>query len=1050
MSRYRDVDPKPDFPAVERRILEKWRETRAFEKRVEMNRGREPFRFMDGPITANNPMGVHHAWGRTYKDIFQRHRAMLGYDQRYQNGFDCQGLWVEVEVEKDLGLNSKRDILQFGLDKFAEACRERIIEYSAIQTEQSRRLGQWMHWDDSYYTYTDANIEAIWHFLATCEKKGWLYKGHRSMPWCVRCGTSLSQHELIDSYKEMTHTSVFVKFPLDGRENESFLVWTTTPWTLLANVAVAIHPELTYAKVRLEPSGEIVYLSKGTLHVVQGKKEVLADVPGETLIGLRYRTPFHDLPAQKGVEHVSIPWDAVGETEGTGIVHIAPGCGAEDFELGKRDGLALIAPIDEEGRYLDGFGAYTGRAIGTLAEEIAADLKARGALLRKEKYAHRYPCCWRCKEELAFRIVDEWFIACGEIRASMIREARKVNWMPDYMLKRMEDWLNNMGDWCISRKRFWGLPLPIYVDEDGNRTVVGSRAELNRLAVKGDVDGLKELHRPWIDQIEIRSPKSGKVAKRVLEVGDCWLDAGIVPFSTLRYFDDRAHWQKWFPSDFICEMREQIRLWFYAQLFMSVTLEDRTPYRSVLVYEKVQDESGRDMHKSLGNAIWFDDAVEKMGADVMRWMYAGQNVQTNLRFGYGPADDARAKLLTLWNVYSFFVLYANADQADVAGKDLSKLSLSTLDRWILARLDALVAVANDALLRYDAAALVKEAEAFFDDLSNWYVRRSRRRFWREEKDADKDAAYATLFHVLLTTLRALAPVIPFFTEEVYANLRSALGPEAPESIHLFDYPKPDPAWKNVALLEETASVLRVVNLGHSARNAANIKVRQPVAKVIVKARDAADRAAVEKNHETILEELNAKRLEFVEDASKLVEIAVKPNLKTLGPRHGKLLGEIRKALAALEPVATAALVREGKSLEIAVAGEPIELGPEDVLVDEKRREGLACGAERGTVVAIDTTLTDDLLDEGLARDFVRNVQNLRKEAGYKIDDRIAIAYSIADGRLGAALTRFRDYVMRETLAVALTAEGTGGDDIARECELGDAKCTIALKRAKRP
>lgn len=1048
MSRFHDVEPKPDFPALERRILEFWKESRAFEKRVEMNRGKEPFRFMDGPITANNPMGVHHAWGRTYKDVFQRHRAMLGYDGRYQNGFDCQGLWVEVEVEKDLGLNSKRDIVSYGLDKFAVACKERIRKYSAIQTEQSRRLGQWMHWDDSYYTYTDANIEAIWHFLKKCDEKGWLYKGHRSMPWCVRCGTSLSQHELIDSYKDIAHTAVFVKFPIVSRPKENFLVWTTTPWTLLANVGAAIHPELTYALVKPEGSEDLLWLSKGTLNAVQGKKEIVSEAKGETLLGLEYRTPFEDLPAQKGVVHKSIPWDMVGETEGTGIVHIAPGCGAEDFELGKKLGLALIAPIDEEGRYFEGFGAYSGKAIGGLAEEISADLKARGRLQRKEKYTHRYPCCWRCKEELAFRIVDEWFIACGEIRESMIREARKVNWMPDYMLKRMEDWLLNMGDWCISRKRFWGLPLPIYVDPDGERTVVGSRAELAKLAVKGDVAALPELHRPWIDEIEIRSPKSGKTAKRVVEVGDCWLDAGIVPFSTLRYFDDNAYWERWFPSDFICEMREQIRLWFYAQLFMSVTLENRAPYLNVLVYEKVQDQAGKDMHKSLGNAIWFDDAVEKMGADVMRWMYSGQNVQTNLRFGYGPADEVRAKLLTLWNVYSFFVLYANLDGADPAGKPLAQHALSTLDRWILARLQSLVATANESLLRYDAAAVVKEAEGFFDDLSNWYLRRSRKRFWREEKDADKAAAYATLYHVLLTACRALAPVIPFFTEELYRNLKAALPAGAPESIHHFDYPKPDPAFADRALVEETASVLRVVNLGHSARNAANIKVRQPIARVFVKARHAAEKASIEKEKDTILDELNAKAIEYVDDVTKLVEISVKPNLKTLGPKHGKLLNDIRKALTALDPVATASTVREGKRLSLAVAGETLDLAPEDVLVDEKRREGQECAAERGTVVGIDTALTEALLDEGLARDFVRNVQSLRKDAGFKVSDRIAIAHGSADPRLVRAIERFREHVMRETLADELSAGGSGSADVEKSCEVGDITCTISLRRRR--
>lgn len=1017
---FKEVKSGLNFPEMEHRVLDFWKENDTFEKLRKKNSGHECWSFIDGPITANNPMGVHHAWGRTYKDIFQRFKAMQGFEQRYQNGFDCQGLWVEVEVEKELGLNSKRDIMEYGLDKFARKCRERVEKFSKIQTEQSIRLGQWMDWDHSYYTMTDTNIEYIWHFLKTCCDNGRLYKGQRAMPWCARCGTSLSQHELIDSYRDMKHKSVFIKLPIVDRAQEHILVWTTTPWTLTANTALAVHPGLDYAKVK--QGDDILYLSSGTLERLKPGYEVLGTVKGRELVGLKYQGPFYDLPSQKGIDTRVVAWEDVGEEEGTGVVHIAPGCGEEDFNLSKEYGLTALVPIDEDGYYYNDYGWLAGKHVNEVAAPIFEDLEKKGMLYKTEEYEHRYPVCWRCQAELVFRLVDEWFIACESLREPMKREARKVHWIPDYAGKRMEDWLNNMGDWCISRKRFWGLPLPFYQCACGHLTVIGSRKELEEMAISG-LEELEELHRPWIDKVVVRCRDCGGAAERITEVGDCWLDAGIVPFSTMGYLDeDNSYWKKWFPADFVTEMREQIRLWFYSQLFMSVTLEDRAPYKSVMVYEKVHDEKGRPMHKSHGNAIWFDEAVEKMGADVMRWIYAGSNIQTNLNFGYGKGEDVVRNLLTLWNVYSFFVTYALVDEWKPSGERVSPAS--ELDRWILSRLHSLVEHVTEALESYDAARVTHLADTFVDDLSNWYVRLSRRRFWKSQADEDKQSAYSTLYEVLVTLSRLLAPVLPFMAEEIYRNLVCSVSPEAPESVHLCDWPSEEHSLIDKRLEEETDAVMKVVRLGRSARNIAGMKVRQPLAGITVKPAGKMEQEAIVRNEKLVLDELNIKSISFTDDVSGLVSHALKPNFALLGPKLGKLMPKVREALGQADQGALAKKILAGESVEITVDGQSVTLEPGEVEIETITPENISCVEEAGSVVAVDTALTDELIDEGLVRDLVRQIQNLRKESNFNVDDRISIEYA-AEGRLAEAIPAFSDYIRQETLADSLSPSGDG-------------------------
>ena len=846
------------------------------------------------------------------------------------------------------------------------------------------------------------------------------------MPWCARCGTSLSQHELIDSYRDMVHKSIFAKLPLTDRPGEFMMVWTTTPWTLTANVALAVHPDLDYAKVK--QSDGILYLSAGTVSKLDGEYELLGTVKGRELVGLRYQGPFFDLPAQKDIDTRVVAWDYVGEEEGVGVVHVAPGCGAEDYELSRKQSLPVLVPIDENGIYYDGYGWLSGREVGEVAPMIFEDLEQKGFLYKIEAHEHRYPVCWRCQHELVFRLVEEWFISCDQIRERMIREARKVRWVPEYAGKRMEDWLNNMGDWCISRKRFWGLPLPFFrCMSCGEMTHIGSRKELEAKAVSG-IEGLRELHRPWIDDVKVKCDKCGGTAERVPEVGDCWLDAGIVPFSTLDYMnEDKSYWEKWFPAEFIVEMREQVRLWFYSMLFMSVTLEDRTPYKSALVYEKVHDEHGRPMHKSHNNAIWFDEAVEKMGADVLRWIYTGSNIQTNLNFGYHKGDEVVRNLLTMWNVYSFFITYAKVDEwtpGDAGTRGRGDAVASELDRWVLARLNALITDVTRAMDNYDGARITQAVDAFVDDLSNWYVRLSRRRFWKSESDSDKQSAYSTLYTVLVTLTKLLAPVLPFLSEEMYRNLVCSVQPDAPESVHLCDWPVADESLLDQQLIDETDAVMKVVRLGRAARNAAAQKVRQPLATFTVKPSSALEREAVLKNERLILDELNIKALEITEDASGLVNYCIKPNLRTLGPKHGKLLSKISAALEQSDSAGIARKVAAEETFDLVVEGETLALEPGDVIVETVTPENKSVAEEFGTVVAIDTKLTPELVQEGMVRDLVRQIQNMRKESGFNVDDRITIAYS-AKGDLAGAITAWADYIRQETLANSLTASAEG-------------------------
>ena len=991
---------KPDHPRLELEVLDLWEQRGTFERVRERNRGGPRWSFIDGPVTANKILAVHTAWGRTLKDVFQRYRAMRGFDQRYQNGFDCQGLWIEVGVERELGFNSKREIESYGLAEFARRCREKVVWSAEELTRGSKRLGQWMDWGADYFTFSDTNIEYIWRFLEIVHERGWLYTTDRATEWCPRCGTSISQHELFaGEYKDLEHPSLYVRFPLKEREGEALVVWTTTPWTLPANVAAAVKPDAVYG------------LRDGEWRLAAEGEEYDRKVKGEELVRLEYTGPFDDAPAQAGIVHRVIPWDEVVLDEGTGIVHIAPGAGAEDFELSRVHGLEVLVPIDESGVMLPGFGPAEGLSSDEAADVIIEDLRRRELLVDAGTITHRYPTCWRCGTPLVFRVVDDWFIACDEIRQPMLDANATVQWTPDFYSKRMDDWLRNMGDWNISRKRYFGLPLPFYPCDCGELNVIGSRAELEERATAG-VDQLDELHRPWVDEVTIACSACGKDVRRIPEVGDAWLDAGIVPLSTLGWknpewiehgyatgaaqglsgadLPDHEYWEQWFPADWISEMREQIRLWFYSISFMSMTLVGRSPYKAVLTYEKLQDEHGREMHRSWGNAISADEALDEMGADVVRWMFCEANPGQNIKFGYGPAREVKRRLLTLWNSVKFFVDYANVSEPGEVGE------LGPLDRWLESRGEQLVAEMTDAYERFWTPDLIQSFESFVDDLSNWYIRRSRRRFW----DGDA-AALQTLRHALLKALVVIAPVMPFFAEHLWRVLRRESGPE---SIFLVAWP--EPGERDEQLLAEVAETRRVVDLGRQARATSQLPLRQPLRRIVVQGAELA-RA----HEDEIREELRVKEVEFGD--VEATELRVKPNLPVLGPKLGKALGAVRAALEAGD--------FEQVNGGFRVAGH--DLGENEVLVERVGREGWAVAHADGLTVALDTALDPELLVEKRVLDLIHELNAKRREAGLELTDRIVVTLPEA----AADLLEHEDWIKDEVLAVEIRTDGGSGE-----------------------
>ena len=1038
-----------DFPQLEREILSFWERENCFQKLVEKNRGKPKWSFLDGPITANNPMGVHHAWGRAYKDLFQRYQAMIGHELRYQNGFDCQGLWVEVEVEKELGFRSKRDIEQYGIARFVEKCKERVRTFARMQTEQSIRLGYWMDWSNSYYTMSDGNNYTIWQFLRKCYDRNYIYHGWDSMPWCPRCGTGISQHEISSEERpQVTHTSPTVRFRLRNRPDEYILAWTTTPWTLTSNVACAIHPERTYLKVRQENS--VYYIIEERAETVmsgQGPFEILGSLTGAEMVGWQYEGPFDELPVQLDVQHRIIPWKEVSTDEGTGIVHIAPGCGKEDYDLGLQFNLPTIAPIDESGVFLEGFGLFTGAFAGDVAKQIIRSLKEKGILYRIEEYRHAYPICWRCKTQLLFRLVDEWYIRMDELRHQIIEVTKQTEWIPAAGLEREIEWLMNMHDWMISKKRYWGLALPIYPCLScGTFEVIGSQAELRARAVLGwdEFDG-HSPHRPWIDSVQIACAKCNAPTKRILDVGNPWLDAGIVPYSTMHYDTDRSYWEKWFPADWISEsFPGQFRNWFYSILAMSTVMEDRPPFKVMFGYRLMKDERGEEMHKSKGNAIEFNEAAEREGADVMRWLFASHNPEHDLRFGYHNTHQARREFLVLWNVYEFFLTYARIDHFNPAKSTVPFEERAELDRWILSRLETLIQHAHQHYSTYSVHLFMREVQGFIDALSRWYLRRSRRRFWKSEDDADKTAAYLTLWECLVTVIKLLAPIIPLMTEAMYQELVRPHSSDAPVSVHLCDFPKPNSFPVDERLLRLMDATTALVEHGHSARRKAALQVRQPIREVRVLTNKRGLEDELHPFVPLIVEELNAKKLTFIGSATDLSTISARVDAKIGKPKYRQLFDSVLAELSRTPVEIIVGAVERGEPVSLTVNGQALSVGPDEIVIQRSARPGWEMSEDNGFFVAIDTKLDAQLIREGLVRELIREIQNLRKKAGLEVADRIRVRYA-ATGELAVAIVNHKEYLANETLAVELT-ETDFIDESPHLCKVGGCEVKLLISR----
>lgn len=1031
-----------DFSRNEQLIQSLWEDGRFFEKLVEKNKNGSRFRFLDGPITANNAMGVHHAFGRTLKDITIKYNSMKGRSCQFQNGFDAQGLWVEVEVEKQLGFKSKTDIIEYGLDKFTDACMDRVQEKAGVITEQSKRLGQWMDWDHSYFTNTDENITSIWHFLKVCHERGWLVRRKKVMPWCPRCGTSLSEHEMTGAYSEVTCESVFIRLPIRD-ENASILVWTTTPWTLTSNVAVAVNPDMEYVYCKVKSTDRLLIVCKeAAKRVIKGDMvEIVKTVKGSELVGKEYETVFPELPVQNFI-HKIIPWEDVVATEGTGAVHIAPGCGAEDYELGLKYDLPKINPINESGIILPEFAPFDGKSTVEVAHDVFDALKASDKLYYIQDYTHSYAHCWRCKTDIVFRLVDEWYLASDEIRPQLIEAIDHVEWQPEHLKKRMLDWLNNMGDWNISRKRFYGLPLPFYVcPKCGKVTVIGSKEELVERSSPEEAAKIKNLHRPWIDEVKIRCD-CGELVSRVSEVGDCWLDAGITPFSTKKYFTDREYWKNNFPSDVVIEMVEQIRLWFYSLLFMSVTLEGVAPYKKVVSYGSVVQENGSRFSKS-GTMIRLEDVCDKLGADTIRYMYAGNNSINDLRFGYGLGDEARRKILGFWNSYVFFNTYASIDNPELAGFTPDESELTVTDKWLIQVTNDFIREAAAAYESHMYQKVLKAFELYIDNMSNWYIRINRRRFYKD--DGDKRIAYWTLYQALKTTIRIMAPIMPFITDYIWQNMVREIEPAETESVHLSDFPESIWSSDYSEIVSQTEKIRDIIYLAQKLRNEHKIAVKQPLRSMFVKAEP--DYAAAINTFESFIkDETNVQRIEFVANDAGFFETKLTVNFKTAGAILKKEVNRLKQTVSELsESEVMAVIAQFDANGEAMINGFDMPLTKDVFNVVTVPKAEYAVVSIGNNIVALDLEIDNELRLGGMLRKLIRQLQLCRKDANYSVEDRIHLEITSDDEDINGIVNSHRDKLASELLACEIGK--LDNFDYQTEIEIDSAKATVRMLKA---
>ncbi len=993
---YKKVPTDLRFVEREKAIEAFWKENKIFEKSIDSRQKGEPYVFYDGPPTANGKPHIGHVLTRVIKDMIPRYRTMKGYMVPRKAGWDTHGLPVELEVEKLLGLDGKEQIEEYGLDPFITKCKESVWKYKGMWEDFSATVGFWADMDDPYVTYDNNFIESEWWALKQIFDKGLLYKGFKIVPYCPRCGTPLSSHEVAQGYKTVKERSAIVRFKVVG-EDAYFLAWTTTPWTLPSNVALCVHPEETYCKVKAA-DGYTYYMAKALLDNVLGSLvtedappyEILETYVGKDLEYKEYEPLFEctkDVVAklpQKGHyitcdEYVTMP-------DGTGMVHIAPAFGEDDANVGRKYDLPFVQFVDAAGN-MSKDTPYAGLFVKDADKPILVDLEKEGKLFAAPKFEHDYPHCWRCDTPLIYYARDSWFIKMTQVRENLIRNNNTINWIPESIGKgRFGDWLENVQDWGLSRNRYWGTPLNIWECECGHRHAIGSIEELKSMS-KNCPDDI-ELHRPYIDAVTITCPHCGKEMVRVPEVIDCWFDSGSMPFAQHHYpFENKELFEAQFPADFISEAVDQTRGWFYSLLAISTLIFDKAPYKNVIVLGHVQDENGQKMSKSKGNAVDPFDALETYGADAIRWYFYINSAPwlPNRFHGKAVTEGQRKFMGTLWNTYAFFVLYANIDKFDPTQYTLEYDKLSVMDKWLLSRLNTVVAETDKYLENYCIPEAARTLQDFVDEMSNWYVRRCRERYWVQGMTEDKVNAYMTLYTALVTLSKAAAPLIPFMTEEIYQNLVCTVDKSAPESIHLCDYPVADETMIDKDLEADMDEVLKIVVLGRAARNGSNMKNRQPLSNMVVKAEKELGEFYVD----IIREELNLKAVTFTDDVSSLVSYTFKPQLKTLGPKYGKQLGEIRNVLAGLNSSAKAELDANGM-LKLNLTDGEITLFPEDLLIDSQQKEGIFTLTDNGITVALDTVLTDELVEEGFVREIISKIQTMRKEAGFEVMDHIVV------------------------------------------------------------